>query len=114
MIWDDNMYAATVVRHVDGDTTHVAVDPGFDLEIRLTVRWAGLDAPELSTPEGKAALAWVESTMPVGSRVLLRTRKDHREKFGRYLGTFILSDGTNVNEALIAAGHAVPYGGGAR
>ncbi len=34
-----------------------------------------------------------------------------KEKYGRYLAVFTLSDGTNVNDWLVANGYAVPYDG---
>jgi len=68
----------------------------------------------LATPEGKASLAWLNGQLPPGSAVTLQTIKDHKEKFGRYLGTFIDGSGVNVNQAMIDAGMAVVYDGGAR
>ncbi|MGC1275732.1 MAG: thermonuclease family protein [Planctomycetaceae bacterium] len=41
-------------------------------------------------------------------RVLtVRTRKDVTEKYGRYLADLIAGE-VNLNQALVAAGHAVP------
>lgn len=112
--WDSNRYKATILRHVDADTTHAEVMLGFDVRVRLTFRWAGLDAPEISTDVGKAAHAAVQRWLPVGSTCEVSTRRDSREKFGRYLATFHLPDGTDVNAALIAEGMARPYDGGRR
>lgn len=103
-------YRATILRVVDGDTVHAEIDLGLDVSTRITLRLAGLDAPEASSPEGIAATAWLAEHAPVGSRLIVRTTKDHREKFGRYLGTLI-ADGVELNAAMIAAGHASPYGG---
>jgi endonuclease YncB( thermonuclease family) len=36
-------------------------------------------------------------------------------KYGRYLATFVLADGTNVNDLAVSTGHAVVYmAGGSR
>lgn len=43
-----------------------------------------------------------------GAGVLIRTIKDSREKFGRYLGVVMVGD-ENVNEWLVAEGHAKRY-----
>jgi len=52
-------------------------------------------------------------TSPVA--VLVRTHKDRREKYGRYLADVFSPQGErSLSLDLIAAGHAVPYDGGAR
>lgn len=106
-------YAATVVRVVDGDTVWLDVDLGLDIHTAISIRLAGINAPETSTPEGQAARDYLRSRLPAGTRVLLATVKDHREKYGRYLGTITLA-GADLNAELVALGHAVPYGGGKR
>jgi len=113
--YDANLYRVHVIDHHDADTSHVVVDAGFDLDIHLTVRWFGINAPELSTPEGKAALAWLNGVLPPGTDCLFRSAKSPRDKYGRYLATFVLSDGTNVNDLAVSTGHAVVYmAGGSR
>lgn len=103
-----NQYRATIIRHVDADTTHVVVDPGFDLSVRMTVRWARINAPELSTEEGKLALAYVNKRLPQGMTCLLTTVKDGKDKYGRYLGEFWV-DGTSINDELVHVALAAPY-----
>lgn len=88
MSYEDNIYKGKVLRHVDGDTTVVEIDPGFDISIRKTVRWAEIDAPELKTKEGQASKLHVEDILPVGSIVYLQTKKSNRDRYGRYLGYF--------------------------
>ncbi len=107
-------YQATVIKHKDSDTSKLAVDCGFGVTINITVRWAGINAPELATPEGKAALVALTAKLPIGTVCTINTLKDHQEKFGRYLATFTLADGTNVNDWLAKSGYAVPYDGGKR
>lgn len=111
--WDHNTYVATIIDHHDGDTSHCAVSLGLDVIVNITVRWAGIDAPEIGTPEGKEAVAYVRAILPEGSSCEVRTVKDHKEKYGRSLGTFI-SDGVNINQAMVTAGHAKAYDGGTR
>lgn len=113
--YDQNAYRATILRHVDADTTEVEVDLGFDVRTRLTVRWAGIDAPERNTLAGKASLAWLMDALPPGTSCELRTIKDRKEKYGRYLGTFWLPGAVfNVNTWMIDEGFAQPYQGGPR
>jgi len=107
-------YKARVLRVVDGDTLWLSVDCGFDLALRMTVRLAGLDAPEKRTPAGPVATAFVRAWLAGNPDFTLRTEKDSRERYGRYLGTLVSSTGESLNEALIASGNAVPYDGGRR
>ena len=102
---------ATVLRVVDGDTLHVAADLGLDVVANVTVRLYGINAPEMSTDVGKAAKvfveAWVKDRGPVFA---LRTVKDKREKYGRYLADLVPADGSpTLCAALLASGHAVYY-----
>jgi micrococcal nuclease len=110
-------YRARVVKVVDGDTLHLQVDLGFDTEMKLTVRLMGINSPEMSTPEGLTARAFAQDWIAANCRldggyqsVLLRTVKDRKEKYGRYLGViYDQADKGTLNDALLAAGHAVPY-----
>ena len=100
-------YRAVVLRVVDGDTLHAEVDLGFDIKRRDTFRLFGINAPEMSTPEGVVAKEWLTESLGQGALVVT-THKDKREKYGRYLATLWI-DNVNVNEAMVAAGHAVVY-----
>jgi micrococcal nuclease len=101
-------YKAQIEKIVDGDTMHLVVDLGIDLSVRLTVRIAGINCPEMSTDEGKAAKLYAEEVLLGGIKVL-RTIKDRKEKYGRYLGQLELPDGQDFGVVMINAGHAVPY-----
>ena len=120
-------YRATVTRVVDADSIRASVDLGFSTWLHnVDIRLDGLDAPELPTEAGrsaKAALMLLLLNEGVGRQIILRTRKDVTEKFGRMLGTLILPaltvDGVtelnvNANDWLIAHGFARPYFGGKR
>jgi endonuclease YncB( thermonuclease family) len=128
-------YDAELGHVIDADTLELTVilaegDLGFRQRVRIThtdqFRLAGLDAPELRTPEGKAARAWVVEWLntyaevdPGGAvaRVVVQTQKDRREKYGRMLATVYspaVPEPQCLNLDLIAAGHAVPYEGGKR
>lgn len=125
-------YSASVLRVVDGDTVHLAVDLGFDVTHRVTARLSGINAPEKGTPEGRLAADWLTrlvafavTTFPpplsipvVGWPVVVRTDKDRREKYGRYLVRLWRAgedlSKPSINERMVAAGHAVEYHGEAR
>lgn len=108
-------YRATVIRVVDGDTVDLSVDIGFDVNINLRVRLAGIDAPERGKPGGAEATAWLTEKLRPRVNVLVKTEKDKREKYGRYLATiYLLGDVTHINQQMIEAGHALSYDGGKR
>lgn len=110
----DYTYRATILRVVDGDTCHVEIDLGLDVRVRTTLRLAGLNAPELPTDEGKAAKAFLMGLLALGE-VLVRTIKDRREKYGRYLGMLYVYPASapvvDVNATMISSGHAVTSSG---
>jgi micrococcal nuclease len=106
-------YTARLVRLVDADTLILDVDLGMHVWMRgQRIRAASLNAPELSTSEGKTAKAWVEAWFaqhcPDGS-VTLRTSRDRNDNYGRLLGTITAPDGASLNTDMLAAGVAVPW-----
>ncbi len=110
-------YEATIISSHDADTSTVLCQLGFGISAKITVRWLGINAPELKTPEGKAARDALNAKLPPGTVCTITTVKDpslSKEKYGRYLATFTLADGTNVNDWLVKSGYAVPYDGGKR
>lgn len=101
---------ATVVRVVDGDTLHVDVDLGCDTHLAMTVRLYGVNAPETITEEGKVATRFVETWVSEhGPVFVVRTAKDRKEKYGRYLADLLPPSGPSLCNALLDAGHAVDY-----
>jgi micrococcal nuclease len=105
---------ATVTRIVDGDTLHLDVDLGCDTTLAMTVRLYGLNCPEMNTDAGKAAKAFVEewawTRVSTDVGLVIRTVKDKKEKYGRYLADLLPDDGSpSLCTALLESGHAVPY-----
>ena len=63
-------YAATIVSVHDGDTVRADIDLGFGCWIKnQPLRIYGIDAPELTTPEGKLARDHAKTLLPEGARV---------------------------------------------
>lgn len=87
-----------VVRVGDGDTLDLEV-PGRP---RLRVRLQGIDAPELAQDHGREAKAALE-TLALGREVQVRTGR--KDAHNRHLGVVLLN-GRDLNQALVAAGHA--------
>lgn len=119
-------YKANILKVVDGDTVHAQIDLGLDVTHYMVLRLAGINAPELSNKpagqESKAYLAHKLLEAPVFvdgfPRITIRTLKDKREKYGRYLAYLFTGSLPNaaygeedwagsLNEALVEAGHAV-------
>lgn len=99
---------------VDGDTVWVALDLGLDVTIHVSLRFIGIDAPELRDAGGQEARTFLTRLLPTGVRALrVTTTKDRREKYGRYLARIFLplSDGTvlDVNQEMMTSGHARVY-----
>ena len=118
-------YQCKIVKVIDGDTTDVDIDLGFGVWLKKQrIRFYGVDTPESRTSDkeekiyGLMAKEFVQAYLPVGSKQVLRTKKDDRGKFGRILGEFVIEtewEGTTipstVNEQLIRKHHAVKYHG---
>lgn len=107
-------YRATVLRVIDGDTVEARVDLGFDVFAVQRFRLDGINAPETkgeSRDAGKAATEYLRTLVAknaTGGVLTIQTRKDKREKYGRYLAVLIAS-GWNLNAVMVNTGHAVPY-----
>jgi endonuclease YncB( thermonuclease family) len=92
-----------VVKVKDGDTIAVLVDKGDKQE--LTIRLAGIDAPEKKQPYGEKAKVGL-SGLVFGKVVVVEiTQKD---KYGRSIGD-IHVDGEWVNKRMVMDGLAWHY-----
>lgn len=102
---------AALVKIVDGDSVHIDVDMGCDITVRMSVRLYWINAPEKSEAAGIVArdfvVQWAER---YGPQFYLRTVKDRKEKYGRYLADLLPQDGSpSLCTTLLDTGHAVPY-----
>src|SRR5947199_967255 len=64
-------FRATVGEWHDGDTGWFHIALGFGVFAYESIRLAGCNAPELVTPEGKAARDFIVALLPQGSPVVL-------------------------------------------
>ncbi|MCI3279103.1 thermonuclease family protein [Streptomyces cylindrosporus] len=107
-------YAARCDKVIDGDTLDVLADVGFGIHVQQRIRLLGINCPEHGTVGGDDATAYTKAWLEQhGPDLVLRTVKDRREKFGRYLGQ-IIAGGRMLNNDLVTSGHAVDYDGGRR
>lgn len=116
-------YAGTIIKVIDGDTVDVDIDLGMDVHIKQRLRIMGIDAPEINAAgtAGEESRDWLRRYLLRGDTVIIRTVKDRREKYGRYLASIQAAptawEGVmpiDIGTELINAGHAVAYTGGAR
>ena len=106
-------YRAHIISVYDGDTVRCDVDLGFDCWLcNRQLRLYGIDAPELRGGTRKAGLRTRDALreMVLAQTCRLRTHKDQKDKYGRYLATLFLGT-LNVNEWLIQQGFAAKYVG---
>ena len=108
-------YHATVLKVVDGDTIDVMVDLGMGVHRKERLRFSRINAWETRgehKEKGKLAKARVAELIPVGDKILIKTQKDKKGKYGRYIAEIFILDGVisvNLNDLLLNEGHAVVY-----
>lgn len=101
-------YRARAIRVLDGDTIHAELDLGLDVRIRLTLRLHGIDAPELREEGGHEARDYLNAALLGVDTFTVRTVKDRREKYGRYLADIFVAD-RHINANMVTLGLAAPY-----
>jgi len=112
----DYNYKAFVTDVYDPDTITVTLDLGFDFHIKnMKIRLYGIDSPETRTKnqlEKKAALKAkkIAKEKLLNRYVVIRTLKDKKGKYGRYLALVYL-DGYLFNDWLIEKELVKPYFG---
>lgn len=99
----------------DGDTVKLVLDLGFSVKMKMTLRLAGIDTPELRGDEREAGLVsrnWLREQLLIARDedidVIVKTSKDKTGKYGRMLATIYI-DGLNINETLVDKGLAEIY-----
>lgn len=103
-------YYAVVTRVIDGDTLDVDVDLGLKVHTHVRLRLKGVDTPEVygidkESEEFAAGIrakrfveAWVAAA---GKKVIVRTDKDKKGKYGRWIGVVWCKDnGSCLNDKL--------------
>lgn len=109
-------YRGVVELVHDGDTVNVKLDLGFDLTVYSRVRVLGINAPELSTDEGKAARDFAQKVLPAGTPVIV-TSYGWDKYGGRIDGEITLLTPFVYREMsyrsfmtlMLDSGNAVPY-----
>ncbi len=97
---------ATLVKVVDGDTIKVRIG-----DIVQTVRYIGVDSPELGNTDKPSTCYATEATdanakLVDGQALRLQKDKSETDKYDRLLRYVYLPDGKMVNELLVQGGFA--------
>ncbi len=107
-------YNAVVTSVYDGDTCTVDIDLGLHTWVRgEKIRLYGINAPELRGAEREKGLLSRDylRKLIMDKEIILKTYKDKKGKYGRYLGDIWLKGSDdklyNVNNKLVAEGYAV-------
>ena len=106
------IYKATVDSIYDGDTLTCTIDCGFGVYLsKQKVRLYGLNAPEMrgdEKEEGKTSRDAIREKI-LGKEILLKTIKDKKGKYGRYLGIVYYKENDlfiNINDWLVENNYA--------
>jgi endonuclease YncB( thermonuclease family) len=108
---------AHVERVIDGDTFAVRARIWPDLEVQVSVRPRGVDAPELFRPKcaqerkhAKAARAFLDKL--IGGKTVILSEIENDKFAGRIDAAVTLSDARDLSQVLLQSGLAQPYDGG--
>ena len=104
-------YRAFVRKVYDGDTVTVDIDLGFDVVLKdQKIRLTKINAPEVrgeQRPEGLKSRDALRDK--IGNKwIRIKTQKDKKGKYGRWLGEIWLED-VCINDWLLSEGFAKPY-----
>jgi micrococcal nuclease len=114
-------YGCELLRVIDGDTIDVRADLGFDVSLRLRLRFAGINTPESRTRNleekamGLAAKARLVEILESADRIEFESHG--KGKFGRVLATPYAVTGdehVDICQTLVREDHARLYDGGKR
>ena len=109
-------YKMTVTRVVDGDTIRGDVDLGFGfIQKNQEFRFSGINAPEIHGANSAAGMKTKQyvTDMISGKEIIIVTKKDAKEKWGRYLAEIFYLDASgnyvSLNKELVDKSLAVPF-----
>ena len=96
-------YKAVITSVYDGDTVTADIDLGFHVWLHgEKLRLARINTPEVRGNERKQGLVsrdWLREKID-GKQVIIKSRKDKKGKYGRYL-VELFFDNVNINDELV-------------
>ena len=107
-------YKVKLIKVIDGDTVDLEVDLGFGMKFQERFRLYGIDAPETRTrnkiekAKGMETKAWLRQLLKNNpDSLIIKTHKDMKGKFGRYLCEIYYSKKKiNINQLMVRTGLA--------
>ncbi len=104
-------YNALVTKVYDGGTVIANIDLGLNVILKKQkIRLAGITTPKIRGEEredGILARNYLRELI-LGKEILIKTVKDKKEKYGKYIGHLYVSEQSlSINELLVQKGHAV-------
>lgn len=103
------VYSATVTSVYDGDTVTCDIDCGFGVVLKKQkIRLYGLNAPEVRGDSKELGIVTRDKLREriLNKKINLKTIKDKKGKYGRYLG-IIYFETENINNWLVENNLAV-------
>ncbi|MBI4621990.1 MAG: thermonuclease family protein [Verrucomicrobia bacterium] len=100
-------YRVELIKVVDGDTLWVKIYLRPRQWLKQKLRLRGLDCPEMTTPEGRAAKRFVDALVAKTTAVTINTTKP--DKYDRYLADAFLSV---TSDPATGSGSALGHGPG--
>jgi micrococcal nuclease len=107
-------YRVKYISNYDGDTIRFMVDLGFGIYYKLKVRVARINTPEIrsqdqiSKEKAYRARDKVKELLESANEIVLKTDKDRKGKYGRYIAE-VLFDGNNLSDLLLNEDLAEKY-----
>jgi micrococcal nuclease len=103
-------YKAKLKRVIDGDTIEFTIDLGFGIFMNRKIRLLNVDTPEIFHPScekervhGLEATEFVKDFIKNDKKIIIKTHKDHKGKYGRILAE-VFCDDISLNQQLIVEG----------
>lgn len=107
-------YKAIVDKVIDGDTLNLRIDLGFKIIWDVNCRLAGINTPELKSPDpilkegAHKAKEYVETLLKAGDEITIKSKK--LDKYGRpVVEVYYSTDGIHLNTELLFQGLAKIY-----
>lgn len=104
------MYKAIVTKVYDGDSITVDIDLGMGVWVKgEKIRLAGINAPEVRGEEREEGLKSRDHLrmLIAGQEIWIKTEKDKKGKYGRYIATIYKDNGvTDINALMVYDGFA--------
>lgn len=96
------VYTALVERVIDGNTLLCMIDAGFQNWTRQRLRLRHINAPDVNTPRGKKAKAFIQESLNHCDFVIVKTYKT--DQYDRYLADVFYLNGVKYPDVVAEEG----------